>query len=57
MLSSLPNELLAKLRTFDTPTICNALEIIDAKFRMTGFTTKPLVAPFPDHRWSAMPAP
>ncbi len=41
-------ELLAKLRAFDTPTICNALEIIDAKYRVTGFTTKPLVCPFPD---------
>ena len=44
----LPPDLLAQLRAFDTPTICNALEIIDAKFRLTGFTTKPLVAPFPD---------
>jgi regulator of RNase E activity RraA len=41
-------DLLAKLRAFDTPTICNALEIIDAKYRVTGFTTKPLVCPFPD---------
>ncbi len=32
----------------DTPTICNALELIDAKYRVTGFTTKPLVCPFPD---------
>ena len=41
-------DLLTKLRAFDTPTICNALEIIDAKYRVTGFTTKPLVCPFPD---------
>ncbi len=41
-------ELLAQLRAVDTPTICNALEIIDAKYRVTGFTTKPLVSPFPD---------
>ncbi len=39
---------LAKLRTFDTPTICNALEIIDPKYRLTGFTIKPLHCPFPD---------
>ena len=41
-------ELLAQLRAVDTPTICNALEIIDSKYRVTGFTTKPLVCPFPD---------
>ena len=41
-------DLLEKLRSVDTPTICNALELIDAKFRVTGFTTKPLVCPFPD---------
>jgi len=41
-------DLLAKLRAVDTPTICNALELIDAKYRVTGFTTKPLVCPFPD---------
>ena len=40
--------LLEQLRAVDTPTICNALEIIDAKYRVTGFTTKPLVCPFPD---------
>jgi regulator of RNase E activity RraA len=40
--------LLDKLRAVDTPTICNALELIDAKYRVTGFTTKPLVCPFPD---------
>lgn len=43
-----PPELIAKLRAVDTPTICNALELIDAKFRVTGFTTRPLVCPFPD---------
>ena len=42
-------DLLEKLKTWDTPTICNALELIDAKYRVTGFTTRPLVAPFPDH--------
>jgi regulator of RNase E activity RraA len=41
-------DLLNNLRAFDTPTICNALEIIDARYRVTGFTTKPLVCPFPD---------
>lgn len=41
-------DLLAKLGTYDTPTICNALEIISSEFRLHGFTRKPLVAPFPD---------
>ena len=39
--------LLAKLKTYDTPTICNALEILDPARRLTGFTVKPLVCPFP----------
>src|SRR5690606_7226823 len=41
-------DLLEQLKTYDTPTICNALEVIDSSRRLTGFTTKPLVAPFPD---------
>jgi regulator of RNase E activity RraA len=44
----LAQTLLTQLRAVDTPTICNALELIDPKFRVTGFTTKPLVCPFPD---------
>ena len=35
------------LRQWDTPTICNALEIVDPGRRSTGFTAKPLVCPFP----------
>jgi regulator of RNase E activity RraA len=45
---TLAPDLIAKLATFDTPTICNALELIDPKFYLAGFTTRPLVAPFPD---------
>jgi regulator of RNase E activity RraA len=41
-------DLLEKLKSHDTPTICNALEVVDARYRLTGFTTKPLVCPFPD---------
>lgn len=41
-------DLLEKLKSYDTPTICNALEVVDSSRRLTGFTTKPLVAPFPD---------
>lgn len=40
--------LLEKLRAIDTPTICNALEIIAPERRLTGFTTRQLVCPFPD---------
>ena len=40
--------LLEKLKTYDTPTICNALEIVDPARRLTGFTTRPLVCPFPN---------
>jgi len=44
----LSSDLLSKLATFDTPTICNALEVIDPAFRSSGFTQRPLVCPFPD---------
>jgi regulator of RNase E activity RraA len=40
-------DLLEKLKKYDTPTICNALEIVDPARRLTGFTVKPLVCPFP----------
>src|SRR5690606_26950285 len=36
------------LGRYDTPTICNALEIVAPARRLTGFTVKPLVCPFPD---------
>ena len=39
--------LLDKLKAYDTPTICNALEVLDPARRLTGFTVKPLVCPFP----------
>jgi regulator of RNase E activity RraA len=39
--------LLDKLKSYDTPTICNALEIVAPERRLTGFTVKPLVCPFP----------
>jgi regulator of RNase E activity RraA len=41
-------KLLETLRSFDTPTICNALEIVAPERRLTGYTVKPLVCPFPD---------
>lgn len=38
-----------QLTKFDTPTICNALEVIDPASRSSGFTRKPLVNPFPEN--------
>ena len=40
-------EELAALARFDTPTICNALELIVPERRALGFNRKPLVAPLP----------
>jgi regulator of RNase E activity RraA len=42
------NDLLEILKSFDTPTICNALEIVAPERRLTGYTTKHLQCPFPD---------
>jgi len=39
---------LEALRQWDTPTICNALEIIVPARRAIGFTRRPMVAPFPE---------
>src|ERR1700687_4394458 len=35
------------LRAIDTPTICNALEVLDPKFKSQGYTLDPLVCAFP----------
>ena len=45
---SLDQELLDHLRAFDTPTICNALEVIQGARLTTGFTTAHMVCAFPD---------
>ncbi len=39
---------LEALQAFDTPTICNALEIVTPGRRAYGFNRRPLVAPFPE---------
>src|SRR5450432_4752719 len=44
----LPAALLEALARYDTPTICNAMEIVAPHRRLIGYTTKPLVCPFPD---------
>ena len=38
----------AALRALDTPTVCNALEVVAPERRATGFTTTPLVCPRPE---------
>jgi regulator of RNase E activity RraA len=38
---------LEALAAFDTPTVCNALEIVAPTRRAAGFIRRPLVAPFP----------
>jgi regulator of RNase E activity RraA len=37
---------LEALRAFDTPTVCNALEVVAPDRRAFGFNRRPLVAPF-----------
>jgi regulator of RNase E activity RraA len=44
----LPASVLEALAKYDTPTICNAMEIVAPERRVIGFTVKPLVCPFPD---------
>jgi len=45
----LPNAAdLDALREFDTPTICNALELVVPARRAAGFTRRPLIAAFPE---------
>jgi regulator of RNase E activity RraA len=39
---------LAALGALDTPTVCNALELVDAKFRLAGYTREPLFCAYPD---------
>ncbi len=39
---------LAALVEFDTPTICNALEVVMPETRKGGYTVRPLVCGFPD---------
>ena len=42
-----PQALLDSLAQFDTPTICNALELIDPAYRNQVFTTEPLQCIYP----------
>ena len=40
-------DLIAALKSVDTPTVCNALELLVPERRGYGFTTKPLVCTRP----------
>jgi regulator of RNase E activity RraA len=44
----LPASVLEALGRYDTPTICNAMEIVAPGRRLIGYTTRPLVCPFPN---------
>ena len=46
----LTEALVADLGAFDTPTICNALEIVAPERRGYGFTSKPLVCTRPEQK-------
>jgi regulator of RNase E activity RraA len=41
-------ETIEALRAIDTPTVCNALELVDVSRRRVGFNRRPLICPFPD---------
>lgn len=43
-----PASVLEALARYDTPTICNAMELVAPARRLIGYTTKPLICPFPD---------
>ena len=47
MSNSLSTDELAALTAFDTPTICNALEIVAPERRAFGFNRRPLLSPLP----------
>ncbi len=44
----LSTDVLERLRELDTPTVCNALEIVAPHRRAYGYTTSPLICPDPD---------
>ena len=47
-MQELSESLIAELQAFDTPTVCNALEIVAPERRGYGFTTSPLVCTRPE---------
>jgi regulator of RNase E activity RraA len=47
-MSELTDDLIAELTSVDTPTVCNALELLVPERRGYGFTTKPLICTRPE---------
>lgn len=47
-MTTISAEALAKLRAFDTPTICNVIELFEVRPRNTGYMDTHIVACFPD---------
>ncbi len=47
-MSTISQGTLDKLRTFDTPTICNLIELFDIRPRHTGYTNRTIKAAFPE---------
>lgn len=47
-MSELTDQVLADLASIDTPTVCNALELVAPQRRASGFTVHPLVCARPD---------
>ncbi len=47
-MSELSEDLIAELQSYDTPTVCNALEVIAPERRGYGYTTQPLVCTRPE---------
>jgi regulator of RNase E activity RraA len=48
VMSELDAKILSALRSLDTPTVCNALEVVDPTRRARGFNVKPLVCAHPE---------
>ena len=44
----LTEDLRQELQSFDTPTVCNLIEIVAPERRGAGYTTSHLHCPFPD---------
>jgi regulator of RNase E activity RraA len=47
-MTELPASVLDALRKLDTPTVCNALELVAPSRRGFGYTTEPLICSYPD---------
>jgi len=48
MTKTISQQTLAQLRKFDTPTICNLIEVFDVRPRNQGYMDKRIVAAFPE---------